>query len=194
MIKKEYEDSCIYFYVSNISYANPIILYHLAKCPDCSPLAQDTRLCFNIIEAFKYSAKGIGTVKILDESTGKITKQPVIYVQELDKIYQAIESIRMFQPFGFDKQDLPEIDENNDKEMDNLQSQVTDVWDGVYTWSVHDWYCKERREHVIDLETGEIIGTTWIEYEKPLPLAGFNPNKTLRNKHEKLTSNSHYPG
>lgn len=191
LIRKEYANCCKFYYVSNIRYINPIIQYWLKKVPTCSVLAQHTVECTNIIEAFKYCAKGISTVKTQDPVTGKMIKEPVIHVQELDTIYQAIKGMRMFQPFGFPKLENI-IDENDDNEMDKLSAQATNSPDAVYLWKVHEWYAVEAKQDIIDLETGEWQGVTIAKLSSPLPLSGFVPKRNLRNKYEKFETNQYY--
>lgn len=111
-------------------FYNDLILYWLKKVPEARMVAQDTRLCTDLIEGFKYATKSIFTVRI----DGK--KVPVIPVRELDQMYQELKGVRLFQPFGIRRIS----DEVEEKQMEELTAYETDKPDGVYRWAGYDWF------------------------------------------------------
>ena len=117
-------------------FFNDLCQYWVYACPDTSMKAQDTRICYDLIEGFKYQSLSVFKIKI----NGK--KQPFIPVKELDIIYQQIKGLRCFQAFGINK--IPEADE--EKQMDELAAYETSKPDGVYRWAVHDWFLKDRED------------------------------------------------
>lgn len=115
-------------------FKNELIEYFLKKTEHLktSCKGQDTRLCTDLIEGFKYTAKSVYTKKI----NGK--HQPFIPVDKLDIIYQQIQGLRCFNSFGIKKVSEEEIE----KEIDNLDSYETEMPDGLYSWQNNDWQNK----------------------------------------------------
>lgn len=159
---------------------NALCKYWVEHNENTTIQAQDTRPCFDIIEGFKYQAKSVFKIKI----NGK--KEPFVPVQELDTIFQALQGLRCFQPFGIEK--AKEVDEET--EMDNLTAYETEKPQGSYLWAVHDWYLTQ----LLDEETGELLdhSTDPNQAYVEIPLSEFVPNKNLQLNYENLTSNNHY--
>jgi hypothetical protein len=151
MIQGEYKDE---FY-------NDLCVYWIAKNPGATMKAQDTRRCTDLIEGFKYQSLSIFKLKV----NGK--KVPIIPVEELDKIYQAIAGLRCFTAFGIKK--ISDIDE--EKQMEELTAYLVEKPDGTYHWKDHDWQHGGRPD---------------------IKLSDFIPDKKLISYFETLTKNEHY--
>lgn len=115
-------------------FKNELIEYFIknTKHLNTSYKGQDTRLCTDLIEGFKYAAKSVYTKKI----NGK--NEIYIPIDKLDIIYQQIQGLRCFNSFGIKKVSEEQIE----KEMENLESYNIELPNGLYGWNVNDWVNK----------------------------------------------------
>lgn len=148
-------------YTKKSKYKNELIDYWLQNTKDFNTniLAQDTRIVTDLIEGFKYQALSVYKNK---------SKQIIVPVKELDQIYQAIKSVRMFNSFGNIKA-LP--DEEIEKEMDSLESYNTEKAEGAYLWKVNDWH------HT---------------HDENYTLSDYKPTKKFLKYVQKIKENKHY--
>lgn len=109
-------------------YKNELCEYWLDHCPQATIKAQDSRVCFDLAEGFKYQSKSIFKIKV----NGKF--EPIVPIHALDMLYRVLKGVRCFQAFGINK---PAIDE--DQEFEKLVAYETDKPDGEYRWFVNDW-------------------------------------------------------
>lgn len=149
-----------------VKYVNELMEYFVGRITGASIYAQHTRICDDLLESFKYQTKPTVQMQI----NGK--KETVIPVNELDTIYQQLDGVRCFQPFGI-KATLTQDQE--DDQMEQLTAYQVEKPAGEYYWNKHDWY------FLLDKESGEII-----------ELSGFVPNEKEKRKYEKLKRNDYY--
>lgn len=141
---------------------NDLIIYWLNHTTGkTSPIAQDTRPCTDLIEGFKYQSKSVFKLKVKGENHAFI---PVL---ELDTIFQQIEGVRCFQPFGIEKTTTL----NEDDEFEKLESMTVEKPAGIYLFNKYDWH---------------------LSTDFSITLSDYIPDKKTMKYHKKLTLNEHY--
>ena len=141
---------------------NDLISYWLTHTPgQTTAKAQDTRECSNLIEGFKYQSKSVFKLKVKGQFHAFI---PVV---ELDAIFQQIEGVRCFQPFGIKK--ITTLSE--DQEFQQLESMSIDKPSGIYLFKQFDWH---------------LFG------DDSVTLSDYIPCKKTIRYHKNLTTNEHY--
>ena len=155
-------------YIDNFSHSdtgelcNDLIIYWLDHTiGETSAKAQDTRPCTDLIEGFKYQSKSIFKLKVKNQFHAFI---PVV---ELDNIFQQIEGVRCFQPFGIKK--LNTLTE--EQEFQQLEAMEVKKPAGVYLFKKFDWH---------------LFG------DDSISLSDFIPDKKTISYHKNLTLNEYY--
>lgn len=147
---------------ANGQLSNDLIEYWLNHTiGQTSAKAQDTRPCTDLIEGFKYQSKSIFKLKVKNQFHAFI---PVV---ELDNIFQQIEGVRCFQPFGIAKI----INLTEDQQFQQLEAMEVQKPAGIYLFKNFDWY---------------LFG------DDSICLSDYVPTKNQISYLKKLTKNEHY--
>jgi hypothetical protein len=109
--------------------------------PEANNRAQDIREAYDAAELFKYFTKltsKTGAKEIKYKSGTLRISEEYMYPEAIDKIFQAIEKIRIVQPMGKIKMIRDDIDELQAEEIDETVSQESA--DKFYIWAESYWY------------------------------------------------------
>lgn len=131
--------------IEGLSNARAVVQEWLKEYPDASPKAQYIEAANDgtIMELMKYFTKILPSKK--SRATGKLE----INAKALDTMFQAMQGVRVFQPFGISKHISEEIEELEKKEYDVVEQEYA-IW--VWEQDVADWLGFESYEPLTGFE------------------------------------------